>query len=280
MPTIDLYWIQLITIGLTGLAVGSFLNVVILRWPKKMEWQWQQQAREILEIKADDNGIEPPGIVFERSHCPKCKHQLSWWENIPLFSYIVLLGKCRGCKTTISPQYPTVEVLNAGLWVLAWCLAPQNYIALLMMTVLVTIAFIDLRTMLIPDELSYILLWSGLIASVIGLPGTIELKNAVLGGFIGYTSLFLFAKSYGYIRKKEGMGHGDFKLFAGLGAWCGSSSLLPIIVVATFIGVIIGIIHMIVKKENGAPFPFGPALVIAGLIQWVMLVSGNVFLIP
>lgn len=256
-----------------GLLVGSFLNVVILRLPRRMEWAWKRDSREILgEPELYDP--PPPGIVVERSHCPHCGHQLSWYENIPVLSWLALRGKCRSCKAPISIQYPAIELLTMLLFVacvwrfgFGW----QGFGALVLTGFLVALSGIDIRTQLLPDSLTLPLMWLGLIASLDNL--YMPAKPALLGAIVGYVSLWsvwwLFKQATG----KDGMGHGDFKLLAALGAWCGLSGLLPIILISAVAGAIIGAIQLWVQgRDRATPIPFGPYLAIAG---WITFMWGD-----
>ena len=256
-----------------GLLVGSFLNVVILRLPRRMEWQWKRDSREILgEPELYDP--PPPGIVVERSHCPHCGHQLSWYENIPVLSWVALRGKCRSCKAPISIQYPAVELLTMLLFlacVWRFGFGWQGFGALVLTGFLVALSGIDIRTQLLPDSLTLPLMWLGLIAALDTL--YMPAKPALLGAIVGYVSLWsvwwLFKQATG----KDGMGHGDFKLLAALGAWCGLSGLLPIILISAVAGAIIGAIQLSVQgRDRATPIPFGPYLAIAG---WITFMWGD-----
>jgi len=267
-----------------GLLVGSFLNVVILRLPRRMEWEWKREAREILE-QPDEYDPPPPGIVVERSHCPHCKHQLSWYENIPVFSWLALRGKCRNCKAPISAQYPAVELLTmlaflACVWQFGF--GWQGFGALVFTGCLMSLAGIDLRTHLLPDQLTLPLMWLGLIAAVDNL--YMPAKPALIGAVVGYLSLWTVWWLFKQLTGKEGMGHGDFKLLAAIGAWCGLAGILPTILLSSLVGAIIGSVYLSLKgKDRATPIPFGPYLAIAGwiifmwgedLIGWYMRVSG------
>ena len=252
-----------------GLALGSFLNVVILRLPRRLEWQWQRDSREILgEPEAYDP--PPPGIVVEPSHCPHCKHKLSWFENIPVFSWLALRGKCRHCGTKISAQYPLIE-FTTMLLVLA-CVAHfgfgwRGFGAVLLTCYLVALAGIDLRTRLLPDQLTLPLLWLGLIASVENL--YVGPKAALLGAMAGYFSLWSVYWVFKQVTGKEGMGHGDFKLLAAIGAWTGLQGILPTILMSSLAGAIIGSIWLAAKgRDRATPIPFGPYLAVGGWIAF------------
>jgi len=256
-----------------GLLVGSFLNVVILRLPRRMEWQWKRDSREILgEPELYDP--PPPGIVIERSHCPHCGHQLSWYENIPVFSWLALRGKCRSCKAPISAQYPAVELLTMLLFtacVWQFGFGWQGFGALVLTSFLVAASGIDVRTQLLPDSLTLPLMWLGLIASLDNL--YMPAKPALLGAVVGYASLWTVWWLFKQATGKEGMGHGDFKLLAALGAWCGLNGLLPIILLSAVAGAIIGSVMLAVQgRDRSTPIPFGPYLAIAG---WVTFMWGH-----
>lgn len=250
-----------------GLLVGSFLNVVILRLPRRLEWEWKRDAREVLE-EPELYDPPPPGIVVERSHCPHCKTALSWYENIPLFSWLALRGKCRHCKAPISPQYPIVELLTALLAVASvwrFGFGWQGFGAALLSCYLVALSGIDLRTRLLPDQLTLPLMWLGLIGSLDNL--YMPAKPALLGAIAGYVSLWLVWWLFKQVTGKEGMGRGDFKLLAALGAWVGLSGVLPIILISSLVGAVIGSIWLAIKgRDRATPIPFGPYLAIAGLI--------------
>ena len=256
-----------------GLLVGSFLNVVILRLPRRMEWEWKRDARDTLgEPELYDP--PPPGIVVERSHCPHCGHQLSWYENIPVLSWVALRGRCRSCKAPISMQYPAVELVTALLCVacvwqfgFGW----QGFGACLLTCFLVALSGIDLRTQLLPDSLTLPLMWLGLIASLDNL--YMPAKPALLGAIAGYVSLWSVWWLFKQVTGKEGMGHGDFKLLAALGAWVGLAGVLPIILLSSVVGAVVGSIWLAAKgRDRATPIPFGPYLAVAG---WIVFMWGE-----
>ncbi|MGX5673022.1 prepilin peptidase [Thermomonas fusca] len=253
-----------------GLLVGSFLNVVILRLPPRLEWQWKRDAREILE-EPDIYDPPPPGIVVEGSHCPKCRKPLSWYENIPLLSWVLQGGKCRGCKTPISIQYPLVELVTALLFLAcAWRFGFgwKGFGAMLLTSYLVALSGIDFRTRLLPDQLTLPLLWLGMIAAVENL--YVGQKAAILGAMAGYLSLWSVYWVFKQLTGKEGMGHGDFKLLAALGAWIGLSGILPTILLSSLVGAVVGSIWLAVKgRDKATPIPFGPYLAVAGWISFM-----------
>jgi leader peptidase (prepilin peptidase) / N-methyltransferase len=256
-----------------GLLVGSFLNVVILRLPKRLEWEWKRDSLETLG-QGDLYDPPPPGIVVEPSHCPHCQHTLSWYENIPLFSWLALRGRCRNCKTPISIQYPAVELLTmllvtACVWRFGF--GWQGFGASLLSCFLVAMSGIDLRTQLLPDQLTLPLLWLGLIASVDNL--FVPAKVAIAGAVLGYLSLWVVYWVYKQMTGKVGMGHGDFKLLAALGAWAGYKALLPIVLLSSVVGAVIGSIWLMTKgRDQATPIPFGPYLAIAG---WIVFLWGD-----
>lgn len=259
-----------------GLVVGSFINVVILRLPRRMEWQWKRDAREILE-QPEIYDPPPPGIAVEPSHCPHCKTRLRWYENIPLLSWLVQGGKCRHCGAGISLQYPLVELLTmlltlACVWRFGF--GWQGFGAMLFTWFLVAASGIDFRTQLLPDSLTLPLMWLGFIAAHERL--FVEPKTALAGAMVGYGSLWLVWWLFKQLTGKEGMGHGDFKLLAAIGAWCGLKGILPTILLSSLVGAIIGSIWLAAKgRDKATPLPFGPYLAIAG---WVVFMWGDVLI--
>ncbi|MEP6633951.1 MAG: A24 family peptidase, partial [Luteimonas sp.] len=256
-----------------GLLVGSFLNVVILRLPKRLEWEWKRDSREILG-EPDLYDPPPPGIVVERSHCPHCQHQLSWYENIPVFSWLVLRGRCRNCRASISAQYPLVELLTMALVLCSvwrFGFGWHGFGAILLSCFLIVLSGIDLRTQLLPDQLTLPLLWLGLIAAIEHL--FIEPKAALLGAIAGYVILWSVWWVFKQVTGKEGMGHGDFKLLAALGAWIGLNGILPTVLLSSVVGAIIGSIWLAMKgRDRATPIPFGPYLAVAG---WIVFFWGK-----
>ncbi len=262
--------------GLLGLILGSFLNVVILRLPARLEHQWKRECAEYLQqpMPTDD---APPGLVLQPSHCPHCDHVLRPWENIPLLSWLWLRGRCSECKQAISWQYPLVEGLTglALAW-LAWHFGPSGqFLATALFTlVLIALTGIDIRTQLLPDQLTLPLLWAGLLYNLQG--GLVPLQDAVVGAAAGYLSLWsvywLFKLSTG----KEGMGYGDFKLLAALGAWLGWKMLPLIILLSAVVGLAFAIgMMLLLRHDRRQPIPFGPYLAVAG---WIALLWGEVII--
>ena len=267
-----------------GLLVGSFLNVVILRLPRRLEWQWKRDAREVLE-ETELYDPPPPGIVVERSHCPHCGHALSWYENIPVLSWLALRGRCRNCKAPISLQYPLVELATALLFLAcAWQFGFgwRGFGAMVLTGFLVALAGIDLRTKLLPDQLTLPLMWLGMVASIENL--YVGQKAALLGAMVGYLSLWSVYWVFKQLTGKEGMGHGDFKLLAALGAWTGLAGVLPTILLSSLVGAVVGSIWLAARgRDRATPIPFGPFLAMAGwlsffwgqdLVGWYMRVAG------
>lgn len=224
-------------------------------------------------------------MVVERSHCPQCGHQLAWYENIPLLSWLALRGKCHHCKTPISLQYPLVELLTGLLFlVCVWRFGFgwKGFGALLLTSYLIALAGIDLRTRLLPDTLTLPLLWLGLVAAVEHL--YVPLKPAVLGAMAGYLSLWSVYWVFKQLTGKEGMGHGDFKLLAAIGAWTGLAGVLPTILLSSLLGALIGTLWLTLKgRDKATPIPFGPYLAVAGwisfmwgkdLVQWYLHWAG------
>ena len=258
------------TLGLAfvfGLLIGSFLNVVILRLPPWMEWQWRRESRELLELP-EPYEPAPPGIVVKGSACPKCGHTLAAWENIPVLSFVLLRGRCRGCGTAISLQYPVVELVTALMFAAcAWRFgaSPETLAAMVFTGLLVAMAGIDLRTTLLPDQLTLSLLWIGLGLSTITL--FTSPTDAIFGAMAGYLSLWTVYKGFKLLTGKEGMGYGDFKLLAALGAWLGWQAVLPIVLMASVLGAVVGLVMKATGSlREGRYVPFGPFLAGGGLV--------------
>lgn len=258
--------------GLLGLIVGSFLNVVILRLPARMEHEWRCQCADLFDHPEPDS--EPPGLVKPRSSCPKCGHQIKALENIPVISYLVLGGKCSNCGEGISLQYPAVEALT-GLMTLAvawhFGLTWQALAAAVATWMLIAASVIDLRTQLLPDDLTLPLLWLGLLISI----GAVFIGpvQAIIGAAAGYLLLWSVYHLFKIVTGKEGMGHGDFKLMGALGAWLGWESLPLVVILSAGVGTIVGV-AMIVSKKQGQddPLSFGPFIAAAG---WIALLWGD-----
>lgn len=253
--------------GLLGLCVGSFLNVVIHRLPKMMEREWHTQCAE---LRGEELPLgESLNLSKPRSRCPTCGHQISALENIPLISYLLILkGKCSGCGTRISPRYPIVEAITGVISAYAaWHFGPtwQAVGALLLLWALIALSGIDLDTQLLPDSITLPLLWFGL---AFNLGATYcDLQSAVIGAMAGYLALWSVFWLFKLATGKEGMGYGDFKLLAALGAWLGWQMLPAMILLSSVVGAIVGI-SLILAARHGrnVPIPFGPYLATAGVI--------------
>ncbi|MDQ6684095.1 MAG: A24 family peptidase [Pseudomonadota bacterium] len=253
-------------LALWGLCIGSFLNVVVFRLPRMIERQWQLEASEILQLPAPD--IAAVSLAAPPSRCPACGQAIAWYQNIPLVSWLWLRGRCAACQARISARYPLVETATAALFVLIGLRVGMQPLALLwcgFAATLLALALIDLDTRLLPDDMVLPLLWAGIIAAGLGwIP--VSLGASVAGAVAGYLSLWVVAKLFWILRKKEGMGHGDFKLFAALGAWFGWQLLPSIILLSSGVGAIVGV-AMMLGKGRGADtqIPFGPYLAGGGL---------------
>lgn len=264
----------LVCTGLLGLLVGSFLNVVIYRLPQMMERRWQQEAREILGLPAEAAG-EPLSLTTPASRCPACGVAIKPWQNVPLLSWLAMRGKAACCGVRISARYPLVELLTglmsaACAWRFGFGLELAG--ALLLSWSLVALAFIDLDTQLLPDDITLPLLWVGLLFALLG--GPVPLPDAVIGALAGYLVLWMVFWAFKLATGKEGLGYGDFKLLAALGAWLGWAALPQIILLSSIVGAITGITLVLMRRQQrGAAMPFGPFLAAAG---WLALMGVDV----
>ncbi|RTL32969.1 MAG: prepilin peptidase [Burkholderiales bacterium] len=286
-------WLSPWVLGIFGLCIGSFLNVVIHRIPRMLERQWLHESAAQLtdaEAMARVIGVAPSeteklakavdaygtriealprfNIVTPRSRCPHCGHQLRWHENLPLVGWLLLGGKCSACKAPISTRYPIIEVLTGLAFAgLSWRLGAQPTTLLWcgFVAALIALAMIDVDTQFLPDDITLPLLWAGLLAAAMGW--TIPLEKAVIGAAGGYVSLWTVYWVYRLIRNREGMGYGDFKLLAALGAWLGSSMLLPVILLSSVVGAVVGTFLILFRGHKWEiHIPFGPYLVGGGLV--------------
>ena len=262
---------------LLGLVVGSFLNVVIIRLPPRLAYQWQHS--QTLSDSSEAAEEPPPGIVLGRSHCPKCNHVICWWENIPLLGFLVLRGRCSSCQTQISIRYPVIEAFTAAVTlVILWRFGISSVLvpALVFSWTLIALTFIDLDHFLLPDVMTLPLLWLGLLVNLAG--GFCDIHSAVIGAVAGYLTLWIVYHLYRVITGRAGFGHGDFKLLAALGAWLGWQMLPLIILLASVVGAAVGIGMITAGRLNSRqPLPFGPYLAGAGLIAMLFgqqLVNG------
>ncbi|MEN9903510.1 MAG: putative type 4 prepilin-like protein leader peptide processing enzyme [Pseudomonadota bacterium] len=263
--------------GLLGLLVGSFLNVVIHRLPRMMEQRWRQECAEL----NDQPPLPEPalGLMQPRSRCPSCGAPIRWYQNIPLLSFAWLRGRCASCRASISWRYPLVEAITGILF--AWVVARHGsglagLAGCALAAALVALAWIDWDTTLLPDDITLPLAWSGLIAAALGWTGS-SLADSLWGAVAGYMSLWLINQGYALIRHEDGMGNGDFKLLAALGAWFGWQALLPIVLLASVSGAVAGILLKLLKQlREGRYVPFGPFLVLGGC--WALLFGPTDFL--
>jgi leader peptidase (prepilin peptidase)/N-methyltransferase len=259
-----------------GLMVGSFLNVVIYRLPLMMEREWKHECRLLLELD-DDNCVKTQPIfnlAYPHSHCPRCHTAIKPWQNIPVISYLLLKGQCANCKNPISIRYPIIEAVTGIMsGVIAWQLGatPQALVALVFTWCLISLTMIDADHKLLPDQITLPLLWGGLLLNTFGL--FVPLYDAVWGAIAGYLSLWSVYWGFKLLTGKEGMGYGDFKLLAALGAWMGWQSLLIIILLSSLVGAVVGCIILVISKQDrNTAIPFGPYLAAAG---WIALLWGD-----
>lgn len=274
----------IILCALLGLLIGSFLNVVIHRVPMMMERAWKREARELLaqpelepepKPEPEETPPAPFNLLVPRSHCPHCRHVIRWYENIPVLSWLVLKGRCSACQAPISVRYPLIEMLGAlaaalcawhfgyGIWLLFTLYASFTLLAL---------AAIDLDTTLLPDDLTYPLLWAGLLAAILGV-SPVSLPDAVIGAMAGYLALWSLYWLFKLLTGKDGMGYGDFKLLAALGAWLGWQYLPLIILLSSLVGLAFAAVMLATGRlQRHQGIPFGPYLAIAG---WVTLLWGE-----
>jgi leader peptidase (prepilin peptidase)/N-methyltransferase len=250
---------------LFGLMVGSFLNVVIYRLPKIMEQEWHNNCLELQGKEVPTN--TKYSLSRPRSACPHCGHKISAWENIPIISYLALRGRCKGCKASISMRYPLTEALTGTLiGLISWKFGYSSItlMAWVFAFALIALTFIDFDTQLLPDDITLPLLWLGLLFNLNF--GFTDLKSAVIGAMAGYLILWSVYWLFKIIRGKEGMGYGDFKLLAAIGAWFGWKLLPAVILLSSTLGAIIGIALIVfTKRGKEVPMPFGPFLAIGGI---------------
>ncbi|MGJ3443077.1 A24 family peptidase [Pseudomonas sp. Je.1.5.c] len=264
------YFLVLATV--LGLLVGSFLNVLVHRLPIMLERQWQREAQEVLDLPLVEH--ERFNLSLPASHCPHCGHRIRPWENIPLLSYLLLRGRCSACKGAISARYPLVELACAGLsLVVAWHFGPgvQALAALLLTWCLLALSLIDAEQQILPDVLVLPMVWVGLIVNAFGV--FVALDAALWGAVLGYLSLWSVYWLFKLVTGKEGMGYGDFKLLALIGAWGGWQVLPVTLVLSSVVGALIGLCLLRLRKASlGTAMPFGPYLAIAG---WIAVLWGD-----
>jgi len=264
------HWFDATVLGVLGLLIGSFLNVVIYRLPIMLEAHWKAECAELCAAPAPD--VATFNLALPRSRCLKCGHQICWYENIPVLSYLFLRGKCAACATPISPRYPLVELATGALFFYCgwkWGATPTALVWSGFGATVLALGCIDWDTTLLPDDMTLALLWAGLVCAALQWT-SVSLAAAVWGAVAGYMSLWLIYWAFKLITGKEGMGFGDFKLFAALGAWFGWQALVPIILMASVIGAIVGIAMKFASAlREGGYVPFGPFLAGAGLTAMV-----------
>ena len=263
----------LFLIAALSLIIGSFLNVVIYRLPIMMKNEWSQECREFLGLKIDNSNVDNLNLCLPFSHCTQCKKSLKPWHNIPIISYLILRGKCAWCHANISMRYPFVELLCciASVYV-AWRFgfSWQTTAGLLFTWIAIALIFIDLDHHLLPDQLTLLLVWSGLLFSLI--PVFANTHDAIIGAVAGYLTFAIVQWLFKITTGKIGMGQGDFKFLAGLGALLGWQQLPIIILFASIIGIIFGLVQMVIRNQfKSVPIPFGPYLAFAG---WISLIWG------
>lgn len=299
---LQVVWMNAAIGGVLGLLIGSFLNVVVYRTPAMMYRDWLRESADNL-MAADPaqgvptslwqlvfgsktpapaqlhasaaavgkalDGLAPLDLMRPRSRCGHCGHTIRWYENVPVLSYLVLRGRCSACKARISPRYPLVELTTGALFALCawrWGLTPLALAWAVFAALLLCQFLIDMDTQLLPDTLNYLLLWTGLIAAALGW--TAPLDQAIWGAVAGYLVLWGFFHAYRLLTGKEGMGYGDFKLLAALGAWLGADHLLAILLLSSIVGAVLGSAMLLVGKlaHKDIPMAFGPFLAGAGLV--------------
>lgn len=267
----------IVFVSLLGLIVGSFLNVVIYRLPVMKERGWKGECRELLGLEPEgklDENRERFNLVVPRSRCPQCGHGITALENIPVISYLLQRGRCKSCGAPISARYPAVELLTAVLsglaaWHFGFGLA--GFAAVALTWALICLTFIDLDHQLLPDDITLPFLWAGLGLSLVGV--FVDSHSAIIGAIAGYLSLWLVYHAFRILTGKEGMGYGDFKLFALFGAWFGWQSLPLIILLSSVVGAVVGIGMIVFRGHDRAvPIPFGPYLAAAG---WIAMLWGD-----
>ena len=264
-----------------ALLIGSFVNVVVYRLPIMMEREWREQCKALAEEPVTDISDERYDLVVPRSRCPACGHQITALQNIPVISYLTLGGRCANCGTPISPRYPIVEFVSgllAAFVAFHFGFGAEGLMAIVLTLTLVPITMIDIDHQLIPDSIVLPLMWVGLIMSLFHpLDGATTLflspRDAILGAVAGYMSFWTVYQVFRLLTGKEGMGYGDFKLLAALGAWLGWQALPTIIMLSAFVGAVVGILLMVFKgRDHKIPMPFGPFLAAAG---WITMLYGE-----
>lgn len=266
-----------------GVLIGSFLNVVIHRLPVMLERQWRAECAQLAAGAEPATAVERFNLVVPRSACPACRAPITAWQNIPLLSFLALRGRCAACRARISVRYPLVEALTGVMSAaVAWKFGfgAAALAALVLTWFLIALAFIDMDTQYLPDNLTLPLLWLGLLVSLCGAAQAnasipVDLRSSLIGAVAGYLSLWSVYQLFRLATGKEGMGYGDFKLLAALGAWLGWQLLLPTVLVAAAVGALVGVILLSIQgRDRATPVAFGPYLAASG---WLMLLFGHDF---
>ena len=276
IETLETYpWIFYSSVIIIGLAFGSFLNVVVYRLPLMLERDWRQQCHDFLDMtETKETSEQALSLAFPGSACPKCGHKIRFWENIPIISYVLLKGKCSGCKAPISIEYPLIELTTAILTIAVAIQFGPSWQALAAASftwALIALTMIDFHKQLLPDNITLPLLWLGILCSMFGL--FVDLETSVIGAMAGYLVLWSVYHLFRLITGREGMGYGDFKLLAALGAWMGWKMLPLIIILSSFVGAAIGLAMIaLIRHDKNIPIPFGPYLAIAG---WIAFLWGD-----
>ncbi len=263
-------WPVLVFLIWIGLSVGSFLNVVIYRVPVMLKREWQGQAREILELTPPDRSTPPFNLVTPRSRCPNCEFAIPALHNVPVVSWLALQGRCGNCKAPISVRYPLVEILTAVASVAVIAVYGYTWTGLAALAftwAIVALTFIDFDTKLLPDQITLPLVWLGLIVNLYNV--FTDLESAVIGAIAGYLVLWSIYWVFKLVTGKEGMGYGDFKLLAAMGAWFGWQALPMLVLISSIVGIVLGGSFLLIRRSREA-IPFGPYLAIAG---WVTLLA-------
>ena len=262
---------------LTGISVGSFLNVVILRLPALLFWQWREQSRETLDIPDNAKDQQPANLIRPRSRCPKCSSSLKSTQNIPILGYLFLAGKCGFCRQSIAIRYPIIELLTGLVWVLLGVQfgpSPGLIFSLILSSCFIALAFIDFDHQILPDVIVLPLLWIGIFVNSFEM--FTDLQSSVIGAIAGYLVLWTIYQIHHRLSGKEGMGYGDFKLLSCIGAWVGWQCLPIVILIASLSGTVFAVSMMLFRKQSReAAIAFGPYLIISG---WIALMWGDILM--
>lgn len=260
-----------------ALIIGSLLNMIIFRLPTMLYQSWQEQCHVFLQ-EHPNVSKQKINFFWPASHCPHCKIPLKYYYNIPILGYLIQRGRCHHCQQKISLRYPLVEIISVGMAIALYAVFGWSWtlaLALILSWGLLALTVIDIDTMLLPDEITLSLLWLGLVCNSFSI--FTDIHSAIYGAIGGYLSLWLIGHLFLFCTKREGMGYGDYKLLAALGAWLGWQMLLPILLIASLMGSIVGITLLLSRKiQKQQPLPFGPYLAVAG---WICLIKGNTLIL-